>query len=550
MNNSSEKKEKKKTIAISNSNLSKLSTDQIINQAFKFHLQGNISEAAKLYRFIIGQGHKDPRVLSNYGLILRDLGQLNEAESLTRKAIKINPNFEDAYYNLGNLLKDLGKLQEAELLLRKAIKIKPNYSEAYSNLGLILQDLGKLKEAELSLREAIKIKPYIAAVHYNLGNVLKELGKLQEAELFYRKAIDIKPDLAVAYSNLGNVLKELGKLQEAELFLRKAIKHNPNFAQAFFNLSIIELLKGDYKNGLENYEFRFKTNQPPFIHGKTKIERTNSQKPQKGEMLLVVAEQGLGDTLQFMRYIPYLRNQGLKISFCAQEKLHSLIKSSGIDQNPFATAEAREVSEGKWIPLLSLPRYLGINPKNPIISEPYIFSTNKLKNKWENILSQERGPIIAINWKGNPNAEKIYHIGRSLSLETFSGLARNNNFKFLSLQKGFGSEQLDYCSFKNKFVGCQTKIDATWDFLETAAIIYNCDLIITCDTSIAHLAGGMGKTTWTLLKNSPDWRWGIESESTFWYPSMRLFRQKERNNWQEVMERVSINIKKEIEAKV
>ena len=136
--------------------------------------------------------------------------------------------------------------------------------------------------------------------------------------------------------------------------------------------------------------------------------------------------------------------------------------------------------------------------------------------------------------------------GRSIPLETFATLARNHNFKFLSLQKGFGSEQLDHCSFKNKFVECQPQIDRTWDFLENTSIIDNCDLIITSDTSIAHLAGGMGKPTWLLLHHPPDWRWGLAGENTFWYPSRRLFRQKERRNWKEVMERVSIAITKEM----
>ena len=145
--------------------------------------------------------------------------------------------------------------------------------------------------------------------------------------------------------------------------------------------------------------------------------------------------------------------------------------------------------------------------------------------------------------------EKTYQ-GRSIPLESFTTLAKNNNFKLLSLQKGFGSEQLDHCSFKNKFVQCQQQIDSTWDFLENAAIIENCDLIITCDTSIAHLAGGMGRKVWLLLRDIPFWTWGLEGSSTFWYPSMRLFRQKERHNWQEVMERVSSKAKKELEERI
>ena len=201
------------------------------------------------------------------------------------------------------------------------------------------------------------------------------------------------------------------------------------------------------------------------------------------------------------------------------------------------------ISEGKWIPLLSLPRYLQINPKNPIISRPYIHSTDELRKKWKNIFSKEKRPIIGINWQGNLKMEKVSYPGRSIPLKDFSVLFNRNEITMVSLQKGYGSEQLDDCSFKNKFVKCQPQIDSTWDFLENAAIIDNCDLIITCDTSIAHLAGGMGKKVWLLLRDIPYWTWGLEGESSFWYPTMRLFRQKEKNNWKDVMERVSESIR-------
>ena len=563
-----------------NNKMTKLSKEQIINQAIQFHLGGNISVATKYYQQIINQGYKDYRVFSNYGVILGGLGKLKEAEKSFRKAIELKTNFSEAHYNLGIILKDLGKLHEGELSYRKAIEIKPDYADAYLNLGIILEDLDKLQEAELSYRKVIEIKPNYAKAHYNLGNLLKvldklqegelsyrkaieikpdyadahlnlgytlkDLGKLQEAEVSTRKAIEIKPDYAYAHFNLGLILKDLGKLQEAELSYRKVIEIKPEYAEAYLNLSLIELRQGNYQSGFENYEFRLIVNKPCIIKGEPKIKRRDNKMFEKGEKLLIVSEQGLGDTLQFMRYIPYLRNQGLKISFCAQEKLHSLIQSSGIDQNPLTPEEAREVSEGKWIPLLSLPRYLEISPEQPIISESYIFSTNQLKKKWKKILSKEKRPIIGINWQGNPKAEKEGLNGRSLPLETFATLSRIKNFKFLSLQKGFGSEQLDNCSFQNHFVECQSEINNTWDFLENAAIIENCDLIITSDTSIAHLAGGLSKETWLLLQHVPDWRWGLEKENTLWYPSMRLFRQKDRNNWKEVMERVLIAITKEM----
>ena len=516
------------------------SKEQIINKAIQFHVSGKISQAKNYYQKIINLGYNDYRVFSNYAVILKSLGKLKAAEILTRRAIELNPDFVDAHLNLGTILRELGKLQEAEIYTRKAIKIRPDVAEFYLNLGGILRDLGNLQEAEISTRKAIKIKPDLANAHLNLGIILRNLGKLKEAELSYRKAIEINSDYAEAHSNLGSILRNIGQLQDAENSYRKAIELKPNLAEAYYGLSKIELLNGDYQSGLENYEFRFKLEKAVVPIGTTKLKQINKKKLHKGDKLLVVCEGGFGDTLQYMRYVPYLRTLGLDVSFCAQPKLHSLIKASYIDQYPLTPEEASKVSDGQWIPLLSLTRYLQVNPKNPIITEPYIYSTDALIRKWKNIFSQEKRPIIGINWQGNPASEKIDLNGRSLALETFSTLTKHAQVRMLSLQKGFGSEQLDECSFKNRFIECQSQIDVTWDFLETAAIIENCDLIITSDTSIAHLAGGMGKPTWLLLHHLPEWRWGMEGENTFWYKSMKLFRQKEPHNWDEVMKRVLI----------
>ncbi len=226
----SKKKSNKKT---------KPSKEQIINQAFKSHSQGNIPEAAKYYQEFITQGFKDQRVFSNYGVILKDLGKLQDAELSTRKAIELNPNFADAHSNLGSILKDLGKLQDAELSTRKAIELNPNFAMAHNNLGSILRDLGKLQEAELSTRKAIEIKPDYAEAHSILGNILRDLGKLQEAELSLKKAIEIKPDYAMAHSNLGTILKDLRELQDAELSYRKAIEIKPDYPEAYLNLGNI-----------------------------------------------------------------------------------------------------------------------------------------------------------------------------------------------------------------------------------------------------------------------------------------------------------------------
>tara|TARA_Y100001968_G_scaffold4327_1_gene3844 strand:+ start:2404 stop:4413 length:2010 start_codon:yes stop_codon:yes gene_type:complete len=482
---------------------------------------------------------------SNLGNILKDLGKFHEGLISQRKAIEIKPDSAELHLNLAVLLNSLDKDKEAEESIRKAIELKPDFAEAHNNLGVILKDRGNLKEAELATRKAIELKSDYVEAYLNLGNISNEIGQLKEAENSIRRAIELKSDYAEAYNNLGLILKDLGQLEQAEIATRKAIKISPEYADAYFNLSFLELLKGKYQLGFKNYEYRLKNKKTKFLLANPIVKIVEGSKLKNSEKLLVVSEQGLGDTLQYMRYIPYLRNQGIDLSFCAQEKLHTLIQSSEIDLNPLTPAQANTVEVGKWIPLLSLPRYLKITPNNPIISEPYIFTTDQLRKKWKNIINSENKLVVGINWQGSISMQKTYP-GRSIPLEIFSIILKHNDIKFLSLQKGFGSEQLEDCSFKSKFVKYQSEIDSIWDFLENAAIIENCDLIITCDTSIAHLAGGMGKKTWLLLKDIPFWTWGLEGESTFWYPSLRLFRQNKRQNWNEVMKRVSIELKNEI----
>tara|TARA_Y100001968_G_scaffold4327_1_gene3843 strand:+ start:323 stop:2131 length:1809 start_codon:yes stop_codon:yes gene_type:complete len=570
----------KEHLTINTNNFSNLSNEQIISHAIDLKHNGYVLEASRCYEYLINRDVNDYVVFINYGAIMQKLNKLKKAELYTRKAILLRPDLPISYYNLCEILIDLSCFQEAEVAIRKAIEINPNYSEAYNILGRLLKNLGRLQEAELSIRQAIKLNPIYTLAFCNLGIILRDIGKLDEAELIIRKAIALKPDSSNALSILGiilidngnlneaeNVIQsaikinpnnieanhnlvglliELGRINEAETLIKGAIKINPNSADSYFHLSSIQLLNEDYKSGLENYEFRFNMNKPVIPHSLPEIKKIKDDFFNYKTKMLVVSEQGFGDTLQFMRYIPYLRNQGFDISFSAQIKLHSLIKASGIDMNPLTPEQGNTTIKGQWISLLSLPKYLNVNSKNPIITDPYIFSTEKLIYKWKNIFKEENRPIVGINWQGDKNAEKGILKGRSIPLEKFTLIDKNNNVRFLSLQKGFGSEQIAKCSFKERFIKEQKDIDKIWDFLETAAIIFNCDLIITSDTSVAHLAGGMGKRVWLLLKKIPEWRWGLYGETTFWYPSLRLFRQKERNNWSEVIERVSIELRKEL----
>jgi hypothetical protein len=300
-----------------------------------------------------------------------------------------------------------------------------------------------------------------------------------------------------------------------------------------------ELKCGQFESGFLNYEARFEMrNGTDCLEAIPNCPRWDGRQRRAGMPLLLVAEQGLGDTFQFMRYAIPLRQQRLQVSLCAPQKLHGLIQASGIDPLPLTPDQARQVGEGYWAPLLSVPRLLGVSPQNPIITHPYISTTPDLIEKWKTILANEPRPLIGINWQGNPAHEKTNNVGRSLPLDAFSALAAKTNGAFISLQKGYGAEQLDTCSFRDHFVTCQQQISDTWDFLEISAIIANCDLVMTSDTSVAHLAAGMGQKVYMLLKKHPEWRWLLDGESTFWYPSMKLIRQSERGDWAGVIDRV------------
>ena len=510
-------------------------------QAIALINQNKLQEAEAIYRDLIESGSNNHIIYGNLAAICGMQGRLDEVIEILKKTLHLKPNYPDAHNNLGNALKEKGHLNAAIDAYNKALELEPYYSDAYYNLGNALKEKGDLNAAVDAYNKALELKPNYAAAHYNLGIALKEKGHLNAAIDAYNKAIELKPNYSDAHNNLGIALTEKGKLSAAINSYNKALALQPNCPETHWNYALTLLLDGDYKNGLAKYGWRFKREKDS-----TKLHATPNCKPwsdsktlNQTNQLLLVTEQGLGDTLQFMRYAIALRNQSISISLCAQPKLHSLIQASGIDPSPLTPAQANNISTWQWAPLLSIPHYLNVSPDNPIITEPYIKTKEELILKWKMILSAEKRPIIGINWQGNPRAEKSGLLGRSLPLETFSPIAHCCDAVFLSLQKGFGSEQLETCSFKEHFVGCQPQVNETWDFLETAAIIANCDLVITSDTSVAHLSGGMGQTTWLLLKKVPDWRWGLEGETTFWYPSMRLFRQTQPGDWESLIQTVA-----------
>ena len=447
----------------------------------------------------------------------------------------IRPNRPEAWFNLGNNLRRQGHLRGAVDAYRQALAIRPDYPNAHVNLGNVLKEQRDLQGAIDAYRQALAIQPNFPIAYYNLGNALIEQDDLQGAIDAYRQALATQPNYPEADVNLGNALFCQGKLQDAMACFRKALAIQPNYPIANLNVSLAQLLLGDYERGWEGYEWRFQQNSG-IVKAHPQVERWDGHNLAAGEPLILVAEQGLGDTLQFMRYVLYLSQTGKTASLCAPTKLHGLIQSSGITTTIHSPEEGNQLTKGKWLPLISLSKYLKVSPANPLVQSPYIKVPKQHVEGWREKLAPEKKPIIAINWQGSQLGAKL---GKSLPLAAFAPIIEKTAASLLSLQKGDGAAQLANCPFRHCFVGCQDQISETWDFVETAAMIANCDLVITCDTAVAHLAAGMGRPTWLLLPNVPDWRWGMEGATTFWYPSMRLFRQRERGNWQEVMGRVA-----------
>ena len=514
-------------------------------QAMQHLQQGDLDGAAALYRALIRDGSADALAYGNLGAIELRQGHNAAAIALLHRALDLDPALAAARNNLGTAFRRQGDRENAVAHYRQAVLAQPDSAEFQRNLGLTLHELGAAQEAAQAFREANRLEPTSANTANLLAIALKESGDTAGAIRWLERAVELEPQFAEAHNNLGNTWLKLGELPQAIAAYSRAIALRPTYHDARKGRGMALLLQGEYAAGWRDYESRLQSSsQPTLLNANPPCRRWSGSTLPAGSRLLLVSEQGLGDTIQFMRYLPLLRQRGMAAQLCAPEKLHGLIAASGIDAAPLTPAQADGVSEGFWLPLLSLPAHLGVSASEPICSSPYLHASEARIQHWAALLSQEPRPLIAIHWQGNPVQEQANASGRSLPLEAFAPIAASGIGTLLSLQKGPGSEQRESCSFRDRFAACQEAIDHTWDFLETAAIVANCDLVITSDTALAHLAGGLGHPTWLLLQKIPEWRWGLAGDSTPWYPSMRLFRQQQPGDWAGVISAVLASLRR------
>jgi tetratricopeptide (TPR) repeat protein len=477
-------------------------------------------------------------VHNNLSNILAGQGKLDEAIAGYREAIRLKPAYAEAHHNLGRAFKDRGRLAEAAASWREAVRLMPGFADAHSNLGNVLRELGQPVEAAVACREAIRLRPDLAEAHNNLGNALQDLDLLAEAAACFQEAIRLKPAFAAAHSNLGIALKDLGRPEQAAAACREAIRLQPELAEAHFNLGCAYLLAGDFAQGWAEYEWRWRC-QILANHAFRISRPLWDGTPLNGRTILLHAEQGLGDTLQFIRYAPLVKARGGRVIVACQQPLLTLLRgAAGIDE--VVTDGAPVPSHDVHAPLLSLPRIFGDTLATIPGCVPYLTADPELVLRWRREMSAEPGLRVGIVWQGNPRfALPQFRPGdrrRSFALAQFEPLARLGGVRLFSLQKGHGIEQLAQWGPKWGIIDLAERLH---DFSDTAAVMMNLDLIVTADTAPAHLAGALGRPVWTALPFSGCWRWLLRRDDTPWYPTMRLFRQKEPGNWDEVFKRIA-----------
>jgi tetratricopeptide (TPR) repeat protein len=475
----------------------------------------------------------------NLGVALAQQHKHDEAAACLRQAIHIQPNYPPPHYGLGNVLVSQGKRPEAIPCYREAIRLKPDYAGAYNNLGLALAEERRLAEAVVVLRQAVRLRPQAAEAHNNLGMGLAELGRFAEAEDCYHEALRLAPGYADAHNNLGSTYKEQGRTQEALTCYDLAILFAPDAPGAYWNRALAYLQAGDLEHGWREYEWRW--NRPKSPPRRLPQPRWDGG-PLVGKTLLIYVEQGLGDTFHFIRFAPLVKAQGATVLVECPAFLHPLLsRCRGIDR---LLAEGAPLPEFNChTPLLSLPHLLGTTWATLPTEVPYLFADPERVKRWAEELRQLEGLKVGIAWQGNPHHQWDHF--RSFPVDHFAALAHVRGVRLVSLQKGPAGDQLRRLGQRFSVTELDSEQDASSAaFMDTAAIMKNLDLVVTADTSLAHLAGGLSVPVWVPLSKVSDWRWLLKREDSPWYPTMRLFRQKTLGDWDGVFRRMAAALRK------
>jgi tetratricopeptide (TPR) repeat protein len=468
-------------------------------------------------------------------------GNFREAIGLVDELLATDPTCFDALRLGGTAHLLLGERRKAIALLRQALRHQPDNAEVLSNLGAALREEGALEEAIEILRRAVTEQPNNSAALLNLGSALCYAYKLDESVAVCEKALAVDPSNAKLYHNLGSTLLEAGRVAHALSCFERALAISPDQRETLDCLTHVLLLVGDFHRGWRAHESRFVRESYRNWRGLIpSAPKWDGNRPANGRVMLV-AEQGHGDAMQFVRYAHLLIEAGLRPSLQCHPRLVKLLASSGYFDAivPFGTPLAD--ANTPWFPLLSMPLIAGTELSTIPARVPYLYAERKLASRWGALFAGDSSLRVGIAWQGNPKAETGILRDRSIPAREFAPLAAIPNVKLICLQKGFGIEQLRTVDFASRIIAPDLDVGAD-GYLDTAALMTQLDLIVTSDTSIAHLAGALGRPVWVALKHSPDWRWLLHRTDSPWYPTMRLFRQSRPGSWDAVFRQIGQEI--------
>ncbi|WP_169717627.1 tetratricopeptide repeat protein [Sporomusa silvacetica] len=473
----------------------------------------------------------------NLGVAFSLLPRLSEAVAALQQAITLQPDFPNAYLCLGSVLKEQGLTEAAVQCYQKGLTVCPGDAQLWYNLGTTLLELRRLSEAAAALQQAITLQPDLADAYNNLGNALLKLQRLSEAVQTLRQAIALKPDYTDAYINLGFALQFQGEIEEAIAVYNHAVTLNPTNPEIYNNRAQAILLSGNLPRGFAEYEYRTKLNRCRHSYEWFTNKPRWNGKNFAGKRLLVYDEQGLGDVIQFSRYLPLVKARGGFVQFSTPKPLLRLFTNfSGIDELIEHTVAAIVRTQFDLaVPLLSLPHIFGTTLCTIPAGIPYLTADQHSIAAWHRKMNcPEANLRIGLVWGSNPEYA-FAHI-RDCGLKAMLPLAGIPGVTFYSLQKGEAAQQANTPPPGMRLIDLTNDIE---DFADTAALIMNIDLVVSVDTAVAHLAGALGKPVWTLLPAACEWRWLLTRNDTPWYPTMRLFRQNTPGDWSSVMTAVA-----------
>ncbi len=468
---------------------------------------------------------------ANRGNVLHALGRFKEAMASHDHALALQPDLAEAHTNRGSTLHELKWFDEALASHDRALELRPDYAEARYNRGNALHALKRFEEALADFEHALTLRPdYVEALD-NQGVALHDLRRYEEALASFDRALAVQPDYAKAFVDRGCTLREQRRFEEALACYDRALALRPDHVEAHYNEGMCRMLIGDLHRGWQKIEWGWiaarqrnakRSFSQPQVFGSNELE---------GKTVLLHAEQGFGDMIQFCRYVPPVAERGARVIFEIYEPLRELMGTlPGVAQ--FVTTGEPLPDFDMHCPLLSLPLALGAGSATILSQTPYLRASPQAVMDWNDRLGPRHRPRIGLAWSGRPSHDNDHN--RSMRLGTFLPRLADFNATYVSLLQDVraddapalqGSDVLDF--------GKELKT-----YADTAALIANLDLVISVDTSVAHLTGALAKPLWLLLPFTPDWRWQLDRDDSPWYPTARLFRQDETRGWDSVMARV------------